>query len=423
MSKEEELRRERQRISADRIDKYLICRGERGKATFLISMDRVQHLLFLSPSDAEREKEKNLKDDDHDGDHDDGGQDNQMSWNIDTKSIQLSEGSAIIDAKMSPDGRWISFVRNGELWAQDTHFPDQQPLQISRSLAGRVSATAEYIIQEEFDRYTGYYWDPKVIVKEDGETIYRLVWQEYDESHVDVVSVGMDSFDDITEIEKAAYPRPGKQNVESFLCMGEIRSMAGEDSRVLSRRLKSSIKTTLPWSEYMVRFGFGGKDRLFVQILDRLQKRLETISLPINDDQFIPIDQNETMEPFFFETIHCETSETWVNVSDVLHFFSDGSNRIILSNESTGFRHLYLLSPDASGGWKTQQITSGAWQVEANDVLKVDEERQLVFFMGNRSSPLEKHLYCASFASSHLSHTVQFVFPPFLSSQSLHFDD
>jgi len=132
--------------------------------------------------------------------------------------------------------------------------------------------------------------------------------------------------------------------------------------------------------------------------------------VPINDDQFIPVDQTEGMEPFSFETIHCETSQTWTNVSDVLHFFSDGSDRILLSNESSGFRHLYLLSPDASEGWKTQQITSGTWQVEANDVLKVDEERQLVFFMGNRSSPLEKHLYCASFASPYASPIIQSLF-------------
>jgi dipeptidyl-peptidase 9 len=45
--------------------------------------------------------------------------------------------------------------------------------------------------------------------------------------------------------------------------------------------------------------------------------------------------------------------------------------------------------------FKKVALTSGDWEVLARSVW-VDEEHDLVFFMGMRESPLEKHLYAVS---------------------------
>lgn len=48
-------------------------------------------------------------------------------------------------------------------------------------------------------------------------------------------------------------------------------------------------------------------------------------------------------------------------------------------------------------GTTTRALTGGEWQVDS-DFVVVDMKHQLVYFMGTKDSPLEKHLYVASFA-------------------------
>jgi hypothetical protein len=42
-------------------------------------------------------------------------------------------------------------------------------------------------------------------------------------------------------------------------------------------------------------------------------------------------------------------------------------------------------------------VTAGNWLVD-DGLLEVDEDRELVYFTGSKDTPLEQHLYVASFA-------------------------
>lgn len=118
--------------------------------------------------------------------------------------------------------------------------------------------------------------------------------------------------------------------------------------------------------------------------------------------------------------IWSQTARTWVNVNDILEFIevSDTQVTFIWASEETGFRHLYLVTSllqqkdqCSNGMLKSTDnlnrtfleprivskfaLTSGEWEVLGRN-LWVDKSKKLVYFLGLRETPLEKHLYVVS---------------------------
>lgn len=63
------------------------------------------------------------------------------------------------DAKVSPAGRYVGFVRDQNLWAIE--LATDRTLQLTRDGGGLIAnGQAEFMAQEEMDRHTGYWWAP-----------------------------------------------------------------------------------------------------------------------------------------------------------------------------------------------------------------------------------------------------------------------
>ncbi|CAG8493863.1 6886_t:CDS:2 [Ambispora leptoticha] len=73
--------------------------------------------------------------------------------------------------------------------------------------------------------------------------------------------------------------------------------------------------------------------------------------------------------------------------------------KLIISSERTGFRHLYLVTKPSmhSPSYHVRAITCGEWPVIDRPIY-VDTRRELVYFMAKKDTPLETHLYVASFS-------------------------
>jgi uncharacterized protein YciI len=94
-----------------------------------------------------------------------------------TGSMLVIEATDEIDAKVSPKGSYVSWVRDQNLVIYDLATSKETP--ITDDGAGLITwATAEFIAQEEMDRDTGYWWSPD-------ERYIALT--RVDESPVDVV--------------------------------------------------------------------------------------------------------------------------------------------------------------------------------------------------------------------------------------------
>ncbi|MCS6947091.1 MAG: DPP IV N-terminal domain-containing protein, partial [Steroidobacteraceae bacterium] len=267
-----------------------------------------------------------------------------------------------IDARFSPRGRYVSYVRDQNLYALE--LASGRELAVTQDCAGAVSCgVAEFIAQEEMDRHTGYWWSPD-------ET--RIVYARVDESMVDEV----ERFEIDAErirVVRQRYPAAGRPNARVTLWVATLANPS------------AALRVDLGDDDhYLARVEWLPDGRAFaVQRQSRDQRRLDLLR----------VEAGGAAATLLLR----ETSDTWIELHDELTFLPDG--RFIWASDRDGFRHLYL--HDAHGEL-LHRITAGAWSVAGDGseraIRGVDLRRGWVYFMGNRDSPLERHLYRAPLA-------------------------
>jgi dipeptidyl-peptidase 4 len=120
-----------------------------------------------------------------------------------------------LDPQLSPDGTQVAFVRDGEIWVIDVATRAAKQLTWGAG-AGLAHGLAEFIAQEELDRASGFWWAP------DGS---RIAYQETDERPVSLYSIvhqGGDAF----SVETHRYPFAGCANAKVRL--GVVATEGGE---------------------------------------------------------------------------------------------------------------------------------------------------------------------------------------------------
>jgi dipeptidyl-peptidase-4 len=211
----------------------------------------------------------------------------------------------------------------------------------------------DWVYPEELELETAYWWAP------DSSKIALLQLDEHSVEKYPLV--GALSYGG--ELTEERFPEAGSPNPVAHVGVvdvagGDVRWMdTGSDVTALLARVK-----WLPDSR-----------RVAIERLNRVQNHLEVL--------FADAATGKS------QTVLTENDKYWINLSSDLHFLSDG-RRFLWSSERSGFRHLYLY--DLSGK-QVAQLTRGDWEVE--NVAKVDEQAQAVFFTSTQKSPIERHFY------------------------------
>jgi len=259
------------------------------------------------------------------------------------------------DARISPRGRYVSFVREQNLYLIDLASGEQRAL--TTAGGGAVSyGAAEFVAQEEMYRYTGYWWS---------EDDRRIAFTRVDETGVALKDRYEIDAGGVTTIPQR-YPFAGTPNAVVDLFLLDLD--AGEPRQVA---LGSSSDF------YLARVDFSPDGTLAVQKQTRDQKRLELIFV-----------DPATLEQ---RLVLVEEQPHWVNLHSDLTFI-DGGAQFIWSSERSGFNHLYLYDRDGS---LQRQLTSGDWPVApaGHSGGAVDEANGMLWFTGSRETPTERHLY------------------------------
>lgn len=266
------------------------------------------------------------------------------------QSIAGAEGS--LDARPSPDGRRLAFVRDGDLFVLD--LPDRAPLRLTHDAEdGLTNGLAEYMAQEELDRDRGFWWSP------DGEW---LAFIRADSRHIPrypIVHQGLDAPD----VEEHRYPFAGEPN--ALLQLGVAAATGG---RVTWMDLGPDD------DQYIARVAWRPDGVLAAQLLSRDQRSA----------RWLMFDRRGTATLLLEES-----GEPWINLDDDTRFLASGE--IVRSSESSGYRHLEVRAAD---GTLVRRLTDGDWVV--TKLLGIDEERRIAWFGGTRESPLERHVYTVS---------------------------
>jgi len=274
----------------------------------------------------------------------------------------VSGKERIADPKISPDGKYVSFVRNHNLWLVSVADGKERAFTEGGTEEVR-KGELDWVYPEELEITTAYWWAP------DSSAI---AYFQMDESKVAKYPL-VDFSSPTGEAEEERYPPAGGGNpiVRVFVALvggGEAHAMdTGENADIYIARVN--------W--------LTDSKHIAIQRLNRPQTVLDLLICDAATG-----------------SAHAalnETDQYWINVSNDLRFLKDGK-RFLWSSERSGYRHLYLYDLE---GKQLAQITKGDWEVSAVDA--VDEGKGLVYFTGTAKSPLERHLYRVSLDGSAIS--------------------
>lgn len=347
------------------------------------------------------------------------------------ENVETCLTGARMDPQVCPSNTdLIAFVHCNDLWVVNTKTGQEVRLTHSNKGTGCLkddpvsSGVPSFVVQEEFDRYTGYWWEPKVDRSESNRT-YRILYEEVDESDVDILQIYSPLED--KGVDEYRYPRPGKTNAKSCLKIVEFSMNENEQisESVTCKCLYESIETLFPSMEYLVRAGWTPDTKyVHCQLLNRKQTQMSLVLIPVECFIVTTIPEDDEMETIQSQkypnlhVIHEDSSEIWVNVHDILHFLPSETENVInflWLSEKSGYRHLYKISSKLATEQVLGQselhddvlrcecstvmaVTSGEWEVSPKEFW-VDESRALVYFIGLKDTPLETHLYVASYTN------------------------
>jgi len=324
---------------------------------------------------------------------------------------------------------------------------------VERRRHGRsiTNGMADFVAQEEMDRYRGFWWD----------SLSRgILFARVDESCVPPYRInhqGKDgSTNDENMYEDHRYPFAGKANPDVTLCYVSVdrntilssisdepikdyrvdgdedikrdynvkgalskishpqskNSVDEESEHVCSTASFAASKASANWSnsksfkppseasEYLARVSWLQDGTVCAQWQNR--------------DQSIVVLQQINVDTGESTIIHKEQSAVWINLH---HMFwplprpihsdecissrkevsspplPDGSFSFLFASERTGFCHLYLYTyvPNGHPAKLIRAISGGNWMVD--NISGVDINNNIVYFTGTYDSSLERHLY------------------------------
>jgi len=288
--------------------------------------------------------------------------------------VLVSGKAELSDVKISPDGKYVSFLRDHNIWLVTVADGKERAL-TTGGVEELRKGELDWVYPEELDIFSAYWWAP------DSSAIAYLEMGEGKVSQFPLVDFA--SFTGEAEMQR--YPVAGGKNPVVRVIAAPIN---GGEPHVMDVGADTGI--------YIPRVDWLPDSRhLAIQRLNRDQNQLDLLLADATTGKS--------------STLLSEKDPYWINVHDDLRFFK-GSRRFLWSSERSSFRHLYLY--DLSGK-ELAQLTKGDWEV--SHVSGVDEANGIVYFTASEKSPTERQLYrvaldgsgFATITKEHGVHTTQ----------------
>ncbi|MGM0907370.1 MAG: S9 family peptidase [Pseudomonadota bacterium] len=264
-------------------------------------------------------------------------------------------------AKFNPQGTKVAFVMQNNIYVQDLRSFTINAL-TSDGSDTIVNGTFDWVNEEEFFLRDGFRWSPN------GRHI--AYWQ-LDTEGTPVFTMINNTDELYPTLKEFPYPKVGETN--AAMRIGVMPASGGKTQWM-------DIPGD-PRQHYLVRMNWAGNsEQLLIQQLTRKQH--------INRAFISDIETGRSQE------LLRESTDSWAEYVDDIHFLNDGREFTWLS-ERSGYRHIYRVQ---RGSGRTTAVTRGNWDVV--DVLRVNEENGWVYFIASPETPLERYLFRASLDGS-----------------------
>tara|TARA_S200000501_G_scaffold378413_1_gene440866 strand:- start:911 stop:3064 length:2154 start_codon:yes stop_codon:yes gene_type:complete len=279
------------------------------------------------------------------------------------KLIPLTaDNEGLRNVKFSPDGMSVAFVRkDNNLYVYDIKKDRQKKITTTGSetiLNGHFG----WLYEEELTGYDAYRWSPN------SESI--AYWEE-DESMVQEFTM-INELGQYPHTKKLRYPKAGEQN--PHLRIGIARVKGAGRKWIDSANVDNDY---LPWMEW------AGDEKVSFLKMTRDQKSW---------DLFV----SDRVTGHSFKVLSEQDKSGWLENHGQIKFLNDG--KIIWISEKSGFKHIWMSKHSGSRFWP---VTEGSWEV--SDIVHVDQELDIIYFIANKESIFEKRLYSIRFDGTELT--------------------
>jgi len=274
----------------------------------------------------------------------------------------VSGSEGLSDAQISPDGRYVSFIRDHSLWLTAVATGTTRAVTPAGSDDLR-EGEPDWPYRNDLGLRGAYWWSPDSS---------RIAYLESNDR-----ATGKYQLRSADGSEHAiVYPLPGTRLPVLRLF---IQPVNGGPRRAID----------VGSAGYLPRVVWTPDSRhVAVERLSRDQKTLDLLLVdPMSAGSRVIVSDKDSY---------------WINLNDGPYFLRD-SKRFIWSSERSGYRHLYLYDIN---GQQITQLTGGDWEVTSLD--GIDESGGRVYFTSTKQSPpalpgTERHLYRVNLDGSELT--------------------
>ncbi|MGO4884184.1 MAG: DPP IV N-terminal domain-containing protein [Bryobacteraceae bacterium] len=256
------------------------------------------------------------------------------------------------DPKLSPDGHFVSFRRDHDLYCLEVAGRKVTRL-TSDGSATLWNGELDWVYPEELNLSTAHWWSPDS---------RQIAYLQFDVAHESIFPQ-VDLLSWRAAMEPERFPQPGTPNADVRL--GVVAPDGGPTRWMDTGETRGHLLARVYWSP--------DSRSLAYERLNRVQNRLD---LGLADAR-----------AGTSKVLLTDEDSYWVNVNDDFQFLNKGK-QFLWGSERDGYLHLYLYSTDDK---HSSQITKGEWEV--TQVAGVNEETHEVFFVSTEQSPVERQIY------------------------------
>jgi len=261
------------------------------------------------------------------------------------------------EVTFSPDGRFVSFVRENNIYIVDV--ATQRERQLTTDGNENIqNGILDWVYQEEVygrGTFRAYWWSPDST---------RIAYLQLDERPVKHFAV-VDHIPYQQNVESELYPKAGAPNPIAKLFCVSVTGAAPKEISTESYSGGDFLIVLVDWSP--------DSSKVVYQIQNREQTWLD-------------LDAADVRSGSAPKTLFRETTKAWVDITGNPEWLKDGS--FLWLSERSGFKHLYHYSAD---GKQIAQLTSGPWEVRT--LYGVDKDNDWIYFAGTERSVLGSDIY------------------------------
>lgn len=265
-------------------------------------------------------------------------------------------------ATFSPDGRFVAFVKEQNLWVVDVETQTERQLTTTGQGLVECGRAGWVYFEELFGRnWQAYWWSPDST---------RIAFLETDSERVPEYVI-VDDNPEPRNVERTRYPRVGEPNPDVRV---GIVTVAGGEPRWVDMSAYEAGQFIVPGVAWLKEGG-----RLLVCVQDRFQTWMDVAACGSSGGAL--------------DVLWREKTEAWVEWLGEPQFLKDGS--FLWLSERTGWKHVYKADKD---GKNLTPVTQGEWEVRS--VALADEENGWLYVTGTADSHIAENLYRVKFDGS-----------------------